>query len=135
MSFSSFLGKSWSERLWHNAKALPGRLHAWKDGAILDAVWAAGEALLALLFSFLWVFVLVVDYGLSTSGVGLADATRETFAQYFQATDALEYLTAILSSTTAYTLLRLSDVRDYVRRIVITLLITVLLWLAQRLFS
>ena len=95
---------------------------------MVDAAAAAGETLLALFFSSLWVVVLVITYGLQTSGAGVVDAAVATIEGYFEPADALQYLTAILSSTTAYILCRLYGVREHISRVVGVLLLTVLLW-------
>ena len=104
------------------------RIVSWRDRLVVDAASAAGEAVLALFFSSLSVLVLVITFGLRTSGVGLIEAALAAIDEYFEAADALQYLTAILSSTTAYTLVRLYGVRDHVSRVVVLLLLTVLLW-------
>ena len=109
-------------------KLLLHRVLNWRDRVVVDVVKAAGEALLALFFSSLWVVVLVISYALHTSGAGVADATAATFEAYFKPADALQYLTAILSSTTAYILCRLSGAREHISRVVVVLVLTVLLW-------
>lgn len=100
----------------------------WWWPRIADGLLAVGEAAVALTCSCLWVVVLVITYGLDTSGVGFLDACKETLAKHFEPTDALQYLTAILSSTTAYTLFRLWDLRNHIYRVVILLLTPALLW-------
>ena len=106
------------------------RITSWRDGVVVDAMSAAGEAALALFFSSLWVLVLVITIGLRTSDADFGDAALAAIDGNFKAADALQYLTAILSSTTAYTLVRLYGVRDHLPRVVVVLLLTVLLWYA-----
>ena len=101
----------------------------WRDRVLVDIVSAAGETLLALVFSLLWVAVLVITYGLRTAGADFCDAIAATIEGYFEPEDALQYLTAILSSTTAYILFRLYGVREHISRVVIVLLLTWLIWL------
>lgn len=109
-------------------KLIVHRVLHWRHRVLVDAVSAAGETLLALFFSSLWVVVLVITYALHTAGAGVLDATAATVEAYFEPADALQYLTAILSSTTAYILCRLYGVRDHISRVVGLLLLTVLLW-------
>ena len=109
-------------------KLFAHRVIGWRDRVVVDAFSAAAEAILALFFSSLSVLVLVMMYGLRTSGANAVEAIEATIEQYFEPADALQYLTAILSSTTAYTLFRLYGVRDHISRVVIVILITVLLW-------
>ena len=109
-------------------KLLVRRVLNWRDRVVVDVVSAAGETLLALFFSSLWVVVLVITYGLHTAGAGVVDAAEATIEEYFEPADALQYLTAILSSTTAYILCRLYGVREHISRVVGLLLLTVLLW-------
>lgn len=104
------------------------RVTHWRNRLVVDAASAALEASLALFFSSLCVLVLVISYALETSGAGWGDALNAMLSMYFDPTDALQYLTAILSSTTAYTLLRLSGWRDHIFRVVSVLGLTLLLW-------
>lgn len=94
----------------------------------MDGIGAFFEAAVALTCSCLWVLVLVITYGLDTSGVGFVDAVQATLTEHFEPADALQYLTAILSSTTAYTLFRLSGLRNYIYRVVLLLWTPALLW-------
>ena len=104
------------------------RVLNWRDRVLVDVASAAGETLLALFFSSLWVVVLVITYALHTTGAGFGDAAVATVEEYFESADALQYLTAILSSTTAYILCRLYGVREHISRVVGVLLLTVLIW-------
>ena len=95
---------------------------------VLDGLRAASEAAVALACSGLWVLVLVIKYRLDTSGVGFLDAAQVTLTEHFEPADALQYLTAILSSTTAYTLFRLAGLSKYPYRVIFLVLGPALLW-------
>lgn len=100
----------------------------WWRPRVVDGLWAACEAGVALACSFLWLLVLVIRYALDTSGVGFLGAVQATLAQHFESADALQYLTAILSSTTAYMLFRLAAMRNHIRRAVFLLCAPAFLW-------
>ena len=100
----------------------------WWRPRVVDGLWAASEAAVALVCSCFWVLVLVITYRLDSSGVGFIDAVQATLAKHFEPADALQYLTAILSSTTAYTLFRLAGLRNYIYRVVFLLWTPALLW-------
>lgn len=118
-----------------HVKLLVRKMLNWWGRVVFDMVTAMGETLLALIFSSLGVVVLVIIYALETSGAGIVDATMATVEEYFEAADALQYLTAILSSTTAYILFRLYGVRKHISWVLVVLGLTLLLWfLATPLF-
>ena len=100
----------------------------WWRPRVVDGLWAAFEAGVALSCSLLWLLVLVIRYGLDTSGVGLLEAVQATLTTHFEPADALQYLTAILSSTTAYMLFRLASMRNNIRRAVFLLCAPAFLW-------
>ena len=91
----------------------------WRDSFILDFVKAVLEATIVLLISSISLIVLSLNYGLETTGISLYDAAFTTFSSSLQPTEVIIYITGILSSTTAYYLVRIASVRRYYLRVIV----------------
>ena len=95
------------------------------------------EACLVLVISCLSLIVLSINYGLNTDGITLLDAIITTITSTLQPTEMIIYVTGILSSTTAYFIvrIRLSVFRRYITQVMGILIGTfALFWVATPLF-
>ena len=108
----------------------------WKDQILKDGILAFLEAVLVLVISSLYLLVLSFHHGLTTTtDVGIVDAIRYTIATTLNATETIIYVTGILSSTTAYFIVRLKSCAKHIKRIVTLLGLTgVAFWVATPLF-
>ena len=107
----------------------------WKRGLLVDMFFSGLEALIVLVISSLYLIVLIMKYGLETQGVDLVEALRNTLYSTLRTTDIIIYVTGILSSTTAYFVVRLSVIKTHIKRVIFILLTTaVLFWMATPLF-
>ena len=95
------------------------------------------EACLVLTISCLSLIVLSINYGLNTEGIMLFDAIITTITSTLQPTEMITYVTGILSSTTAYFIvrIRLSVFSPHITRVMVILICTFgLFWVATPLF-
>ena len=107
----------------------------WKDQIVKDGFLAFLEAVLVLVISSLYLLVLSFHHGMTTTDVGIVDAIRYTIATTLNATETIIYVTGILSSTTAYFIVRLKSCAKHIKRIVTLLGLTgVAFWVATPLF-
>ena len=111
------------------------RLFQWKNRLLADVAFSLIEALIVLLISYLYLFVLSINYGLDTEGVTFASAFLNTVSSTLHPTEIFTYVTGVLSSTTAYFFVRLAMLRTHIKRVFAILLFTVILfWISTPLF-
>ena len=107
----------------------------WKSRAVIDFLFAVFEAVVVLAISGLSLIILSIYYGLNTVGVDFIDATITTITSTLNPTEMIVYVTGILSSTTAYFLVRLNALtRHTVHVIIIFAGVATVFWLATPLF-
>lgn len=110
-------------------------VYQWKDRLLVDVGLSFLEALVVLLISYLYLIVLSINYGLDTRGVDFIGALLNTANSTLRPTEMITYVAGILSSTTAYFVVRLTVIKTHFKRILFILLFTaVLFWLATPLF-
>ena len=105
-------------------KSLFLRARQWQDGIPYDIFTAFGEALCVLIISSISLTLLSINYGLETAGIGPVEAFRYTFASTLQPTQVITYVAGILSSTTAFFLLRLPLMRPHIVRLILIIVVT-----------
>ena len=107
----------------------------WKNQVLLDVVLSFIEAFVVLIITYLYLFVLSINYGLNTEDVNFLGAFITTVTSTLQPTEMIIYVTGILSSTTAYFIVRLTVLKTHVLRVVSILIVTLILfWIATPLF-
>ena len=72
------------------------------------------EAVLVLIISSLSLMILSIQFGLNNKDIGFFEAISNTLQVALHPTESIIYVTGILSSTTAYFLLRLTHVRKHI---------------------
>ena len=101
---------------------------------MIDCFLAACEALVVLFFSSLSLIILGINYGLAND-VSFFDAFLIPVASELRPTEAIIYVTGILSSTTAYFIFRISLLKSHFKRVLFILLAAgVLFWTSTPLF-
>ena len=107
----------------------------WENRILVDGVSAFSEALIVLLLSSLSLIILGINYGLSTDNVGVFEAFYIPVTSTLHPTEMITYVTGILSSTTAYFLVRISVLKLHSLRVFPILIATfVLFWVATPFF-
>ena len=111
------------------------RVVNWKDRLLLNVVVSIVEAAVVLLISSLYLIVLSINYGLATPDIRFLDAFAVAVETTLRPTEMITYVTGILSSTTAYFVVRLFVLRTHIKIVTMILLFTaILFWLATPLF-
>ena len=111
------------------------RVTGWKNGVVNDCALAIFEAIVVLIFSSLPLITRSLIYAFHNSGVGFVDAFIISYESTIRSTEMMVYITAILSSSTAYFLFRIHVLKSHLwfTRIILVI-IFVLIWLATLLF-
>ena len=107
----------------------------WKSRLLIDGVLSVVEALWVLVISSLYLLVLSFNHGLNTEGVGLIESLKYTVSSTLHPTETIIYITGILSSSTAYFVVRFNACGRHIKRVGLLLSATaVLFWIATPLF-
>ena len=96
----------------------------WKNKIVVDIFSTLLEAILVLAISSLSLMLWSIQFGLYTEDVGIVEAISRTMRVALHPTDSIIYVTGILSSTTAYFILRLTLIKEYIVRVVMIFIIT-----------
>ena len=107
----------------------------WKNGILTDVFFAFMEGIFVLFLSSLPLIIRSINYAFHTSGVNFIDAFLVSAKATIHPTEVIVYITAILSSSTAYFIFRIHVLKSHLwsTRIVLAI-IFVLIWLATLLF-
>ena len=112
-----------------------GRVIQWNNRLLVDVVFSIVEAVVVLVISYLYLIVLSFNYGLGTEDVNFFDAFRHAVSSTMHPTEMITYVTGVLSSTTAYFVVRLVILKTHIKRVLFILLATaILFWIATPLF-
>ena len=107
----------------------------WKDRLIIDWLMACVEASVVLLITNLYLIALSINYGLNKEGIDIWDAFYQTITTSLRITDMITYVAGVLSSTTAYFIIRLGRRKQHIGTIAIILFSTaVIFFIATPLF-
>ena len=110
--------------MWRELQQLVLKTTQWRDGILVDMCSALMEAICVLIISSLSIMVLSIQYGLDNVGVGFLEAFFTTIFSTLHPTEVIIYVTGILSSTTAYFLVRIRFMRPYIGRLIGIFLVT-----------
>ena len=107
----------------------------WKSGLLPDIVLAAIEALLVLVISHIYWVIPAITHALETPDSTFETAFVATFESMMRPSEVIIYMTAILSASFAYLLIRLRVLKRYTGRVVFILCgAGLLMWLATPLY-
>ncbi len=101
----------------------------WRDGLLFDLCASILEALWVLIISSISLMVLSIRFGLNSVGVDFIGAFLITFSSTLHPTEVIIYVTGILSSTTAYFLVRIRLLRSHIVRLALIFLVTAAIFL------